>query len=178
MRYQCKSIISAILVVGALLSHSILVQAGEAKFFYQRLGGYGVVSAVVDDFASKLFDDSVVGARFFGMSDDSRQKFLQKNKNRACKVTGSPCKVISRPTSVNHRGFGIKVSEIAIVAQNLVDTLYQFNVPQSEHEEPLAMIETLRLDIFAVGNSKSAVLIVTSKAHAISGPDCYLRSDS
>jgi hypothetical protein len=60
MRYQCKSSISAILVAGAFLSHSILLQAAEEKSLYERLGGYGVVSAVDDDFAGKLFGDPVV----------------------------------------------------------------------------------------------------------------------
>ena len=47
----------------------------EEKSLYERLGGYDAVSAVVDDFAAKLFTDPVVGARFFGMSDDSREGF-------------------------------------------------------------------------------------------------------
>lgn len=72
MRYRCKSSIVAFFVAGVFLSHSILVQAAEEKSLYERLGGYDAVSAVVDDFAGKLFDDPVVGARFFYMSDDSR----------------------------------------------------------------------------------------------------------
>jgi hypothetical protein len=112
------------------------------------------------------------------MSDDSRQEFRQKNKNLVCKVTGGPCKVISRPTSVNHGGLGIKASEFAIVAQHLVDTLYKFNVPQREHEELMAIIGTLRPDIVEVEDNKSAVLLVINKSHAISGPDCYIGTDS
>ena len=60
MRYQCKSIISAILVAGVFLSHSILVHAAEEKSLYERLGGYDVVSAVVNVFAGKLFDDQAL----------------------------------------------------------------------------------------------------------------------
>ena len=45
------------------------------KSLYERLGGYDPISAVVDDFAPKLFNDPVVGKRFFGMSDDSREGF-------------------------------------------------------------------------------------------------------
>ncbi len=120
------------------------------KSLYQRLGGYDAVSAVVDDFAAKLFVDPVVGKRFFGMSDDSREGFRQKNKNLVCKVTGGPCKVISRSAKVTHGGLGIKASEFNIVVQHLVDTLNKFNVPDKEHKELLAIIGSLRPDIVEV----------------------------
>ena len=120
------------------------------KSLYQRLGGYDAISAVVDDFAAKLFVDPVVGKRFFGMSDDSREGFRQKNKNLVCKVTGGPCKVISRSAKVTHGGLGIKASEFNIVAQHLVDTLNKFNVPEKEHKELLAIIGSLRPDIVEI----------------------------
>ncbi len=122
----------------------------QEKSLYERLGGYDAVSAVVDDFAGKLFNDPVVGARFFGMSDDSREGFRQKNKNLVCNVTGGPCKIISRSAATTHRGLGIKASEFDIVAQHLVDTLNKFNVPEKEHKELMAIIGTLRPDIVEV----------------------------
>ncbi len=120
--------------------------SAQDKPLYERLGGYDAVSAVVDDFAGKLFTDPVVGKRFFGMSDDSREGFRQKNKNLVCKVTGGPCKIISRSAKVTHGGLGIKASEFNIVVQHLVDTLNKFGVPEKEHKELLAIIGTLRPD--------------------------------
>ncbi len=122
----------------------------QEKSLYERLGGYDAISAVVDDFATKLFADPVVGKRFFGMSDDSRQGFRQKNKNLVCNVTGGPCKVISRSAAVTHGGLGIKASEFDIVVNHLVDTLNKFKVPEKEHQELLAIIGTLRPDIVEV----------------------------
>ena len=142
-------VVLGIIAVGAFLGNSALGQSTE-KSLYERLGGYDAVSAVVDDFAGKLFVDPVVGARFFGMSDDSREGFRQKNKNLVCKVTGGPCKIISRPASTTHGGLGIKASEFNIVAQHLIDTLNKFNVPEKEHQELMAIIATLRPDIVEV----------------------------
>ena len=122
----------------------------QDKPLYERLGGYDAVSAVVDDFAAKLFSDPVVGKRCFGMSDDSREGFRQKNKNLVCKVTGGPCKIISRSAKVTHGGLGIKASEFNIVVQHLVDTLNKFQVPAKEQKELLAIIGTLRPDIVEV----------------------------
>ncbi len=139
-----------VVAVGAFLSGSALAQVATEKSLYERLGGYEAISAVIDDFAAKLFNDPVVGARFFGMSDDSREGFRQKNKNLVCNVTGGPCQIISRSAATTHRGLGIKASEFDIVAQHLVDTLNNFNVPQREHDELIAIIDTLRPDIVEV----------------------------
>ena len=122
----------------------------QEKSLYERLGGYEAISAVVDDFAPKLFADPVVGKRFFGMSDDSRQGFRQKNKNLVCAVTGGPCKIISRSAATTHGGLGIKASEFDIVAQHLVDTLNKFKVPEREHKELMAIIASLRPDIVEI----------------------------
>jgi hemoglobin len=119
----------------------------KEKSLYQRLGGYDAISAVVDDFAAKLFADPVVGKRFFGMGDDTRASFRQKNKNLVCIATGGPCKVISRPAKVVHGGLGIKASEFDIVVNHLVDTLNTFKVPEKEQNELLTIIGSLRPDI-------------------------------
>ena len=139
--------IATILALGIFTTGTSVAQE---KTLYERLGGYDAISAVVDDFAGKLFIDPIVGARFFGMSEDSREGFRQKNKNLVCNVTGGPCKIISRPAATTHGGLGIKASEFDIVAQHLVDTLNKFNVPEREHNELMAIIATLRPDIVEV----------------------------
>ena len=67
-------VVAAIFALGAFTTG---ISVAQEKTLYERLGGYEAVSAVVDDFAGKLFKDPVVGARFFGMSDDSREGFRQ-----------------------------------------------------------------------------------------------------
>ena len=140
-------VVAAIFAVGIFTTG---ISVAHEKTLYERLGGYDAVSAVVDDFAGKLFSDPVVGARFFGMSDDSREGFRQKNKNLVCNVTGGPCKIISRSAAKTHGGLSIKASEFDIVVQHLVDTLNKFKVPEKEHKELLAIIGTLRPDIVEV----------------------------
>ncbi len=144
------SAILGVFAIGAFLASSAYGETAMEKSLYDRLGGYDAVSAVVDDFAAKLFNDPVVGARFFGMSDDSREGFRQKNKNLVCAATGGPRKIISRSAATTHGGLGIKASEFAIVAQHLVDTLNKFNVPEKEHNELMAIIASLRPDIVEI----------------------------
>jgi len=144
------AMILGVFAMGVLLTTSVFAESEMEKPLYDRLGGYEAISAVVDDFAGKLFTDPVVGKRFFGMSDDSREGFRQKNKNLVCAATGGPCKIISRSAATTHGGLGIKASEFNIVAQHLVDTLNEFNVPEQEHNELMAIIATLRPDIVEV----------------------------
>ena len=141
--YQlCKT-----LAISSLLLISSLTSEAQEQALYQRLGGYEAISAVVDEFADRLFSDPVVGKRFFGMSDDSRAGFKQKNKNLVCAATGGPCKIISRSAKTTHGGLGIKASEFDIVAGHLVDVLNEFKVPKKEHDELMTIIASLRPDI-------------------------------
>ena len=119
----------------------------KGKSLYERLGGYEAISAVVDDFAPKLFADSRIAHFFRGMGDDTKQGFRQKNKNLVCNVTGGPCKIISRPAKTVHGGLGITEREFNIVVEHLVQTLEKFNVPQAEKSELLEIIGSLKPDI-------------------------------
>jgi hemoglobin len=121
--------------------------ATAQETLYKRLGGYDAISAVVDDFADRLFADPVVGKRFVGMGADTRALFKQKNKNLVCKVTGGPCLVISRPAKVVHAGMGISETEFQIVVGHLTAVLNKYRVPDREQKELLAIIESLKPDI-------------------------------
>jgi hemoglobin len=143
-RLSAVLVILGVLALGVLSSGSAL--AAE-KSLYERLGGYGAISAVVNDFAGKLFTDPKVGAFFKGMGTDTRKSFIQKNINLVCNVTGGPCKVISRPAKTVHSGLGITEADFNVVVNHLVGTLNKFKVPAKEKQELLAIIGTLKPDI-------------------------------
>ena len=136
-----------VIALSTLLSTPALSQEPAKKSLYERLGGYDAISAVVNDFAPKLFSDPQVGMFFKGMGTDTRKSFMQKNINLVCAVTGGPCKVISRPAKTVHGGLGITESDFNVVVNHLVDTLDKFKVPAKEKKELLAIIGTLKPDI-------------------------------
>ncbi len=121
--------------------------SATGRTLYERLGGYDAVSAVVNDFAAKLFIDPQVGPFFKGMGTDTRQSFIQKNINLVCNVTGGPCKILSRPAKTVHGGLGITEADFNVVVNHLVDTLDRFEVPAKEKRELLSIIGTLKPDI-------------------------------
>lgn len=146
-RWLATAVILTVFTAGLLLSSPALAQMPEDRSLYERLGGYGAISAVVNDFAQKLFTDPEVGAFFKGMGTDTRKSFIQKNINLACNVTGGPCKIISRSAKTVHGGLGITEDDFNVVANHLIDTLDAFNVPAKEKAEFLAIIDTLKPDI-------------------------------
>jgi len=114
---------------------------------YERLGGYDAISAVVEDFADKLFTDPKIKQFFRGMGTDTKESFKQKNKNLLSSVTGGPAKVISRPAKTVHGGLNITQGDFQIVAGHLKATLEKFKVPAQETKEVFEIIGTLRPDI-------------------------------
>jgi len=114
------------------------------RSLYERLGGYDAISAVVDVFLIKVWEDPVVGRYFVGMGTDTRNQLRQKNKNLMCANTGGPCKKINRPLAEAHVGLGVTDKEFDIVAGHLGTTLKEFKVPQKEYDELMTKVGGLR----------------------------------
>ncbi len=63
-----------------LLGTNSSLSFGETKrSLYERLGGYDAISAVVDVFLTKAWEDPVVGRYWVGMGTNTRNQLRQKN---------------------------------------------------------------------------------------------------
>ncbi len=119
----------------------------EEKSLYQRLGGYDAISAVVNEFADRLFADKKLD-RFFGaLSTDTQDKFKQFNTTLVCAATGGPCSYLGRAMTTAHQGMGVTNADFDIVAGHLAATLDKFKVPAAEKKELLDIIGSLRSQI-------------------------------
>jgi len=143
MRFFGK-LLSWVMFVVLLGTTSSLSLAETNRSLYERLGGYDAISAVVDVFLIKVWEDPVVGRYFVGMGTDTRNQLRQKNKNLMCANTGGPCKKINRPLAEAHVGLGVTDKEFDIVAGHLGTTLKEFKVPQKEFEELMTKVSGLR----------------------------------
>ncbi len=145
---KLKSYLAAFALItatgSAFATGPALAEEATEKSLYDRLGGYTGVSAVVDEFADRLFHDPKIAQFFAGMGDDTRASFKQKNKNLVCAATGGPCKIISRNADVVHGGLGITGADFNVVAGHLKDVLDEFEVPAKEQDELFAIILSLK----------------------------------
>jgi len=127
-----------------LLSTPNLIHAEETKSLFDRLGGKGAITAVVDEFVNRIVADSRVNGRF-GSTDVKRFKML--NTELVCMATGGPCKYSGRDMKDTHNGMRISEKEFDIVAGHLVKTLKKFKVPKQETKELMGIIGSLKKDI-------------------------------
>jgi hemoglobin len=116
----------------------------EEGTLYKRLGGYDAISAVVNEFADRLFSDKKLD-RFFGaLSTDSQDRFKELNTSLVCSATGGPCSYLGRAMTTAHQGMGVADVNFDVVASHLVATLDKFKVPTAEKEELLGIIGSMR----------------------------------
>jgi len=134
---------AATLSMGMLVLPTITL-AEEKASLYDRLGGKGAITAVVDMFADRLVADPQVGGRF-ASADVKRFKML--NTELVCMATGGPCQYQGRDMKSTHNGMRISEKEFNIVAGHLKATLKKFKVPQQERKELLGIIGSLKKDI-------------------------------
>ena len=142
--YRCSRIVCLAAICIVFGAFATTAHAEAQKSLYERLGGYDAISAVVDVFLTKVWDDPVVGRYFIGMGTDTRNQLRQKNKNLLCFNTGGPCKKINRPLNVTHEGLGITDQEFDIVANHLGETLKEFKIPEKEYGEVMKKVGGLR----------------------------------
>jgi hemoglobin len=119
----------------------------QEKSLYERLGGYEALSAVADDFITRLATDKLLGRFVIGLSDDSKGKLRQHFVEFLCKATGGSCVYLGRDMKTSHKGLAITKKDWDQSVKLLIETLDKFKVPAKEKDEVLAAIGTLEKDI-------------------------------
>ncbi len=138
-------VVAGVLALAASVWVSPNLNRAEAeKSLYDRLGGKGAITAVVDEFVNRTVADSRVNFRF--ASTDAKQ-FKALNVDFVCQATGGPCQYQGKDMKTAHRGMRISDAEFDILAGHLTATLKKFKVPRRERQELLAIIASTRKDI-------------------------------
>jgi len=119
----------------------------QARSLYQRMGGYDVIAAVIDDLFAILHEDPDFARFFGGRSQDSAIRARQLLVDQMCALSGGPCHYIGRDMRTSHSGLGISdVEWEANMAASDV-ALAKNGVDDAERAEFLALFERYRDDI-------------------------------
>jgi hemoglobin len=121
--------------------------SGSEKSLYQRLGGYDVIAAVVDDLFAEMRADPQLMRFSAGRGLDSRNRSRQLTVDQLCALAGGPCVYIGRDMRTSHAGLGVTREEWRITIRHLVQSLDRFKVPEKEKEEFVALFERYRDEI-------------------------------
>jgi len=114
---------------------------------YQRLGGYDVIAAVVDDLFEMLRNDSRFSRFAMGRSLDSHQRARQLLVDQICHSAGGPCFYIGRDMKTSHMGLGITEAEWETNLEYTRQALRNHNVGEHEMNEVVALFQRYKADI-------------------------------
>jgi hemoglobin len=111
---------------------------------YERLGGKDAITAVIDDFVARCAADERINGKF-ARTDIGRLRAMLVDQ--VCQATGGPCTYQGRDMRETHDGMGVTAGEFDALVEDLIATLNQFGVPQSEQDELLELLGPMRSDI-------------------------------
>ena len=108
---------------------------------YERLGGKGAITAVVDDFVGRVAADTRING-FFVNANIPRLK--TRLVNQICEASGGPCIYAGSDMKTAHRGMGITNTAFDALVEDLVAALDTFKVPAKEKNELLSVLGPMR----------------------------------
>jgi hemoglobin len=126
------------------------MQAEETQSLYDRLGGVYVIAVVVDDFIDRIMSDPRLNAN--PRVDEAHhrvtpQGFKYYVTEQICWAAGGPQTYSGRSMFDTHRELLITGQEWDAFMDDLDQTLTQFDVPERERGELVAIVESTKDDI-------------------------------
>jgi hemoglobin len=138
-------IISAGMLAMALSSVAVLMaEIPHGKSLYARLGGKGAITAVVNEFVSRVAADDRINAYFAGADLEKLKTHLV---NQICQASGGPCKYTGKNMKAAHEGMMITTADFNALVEDLIATLDKFKVGEKEKGELLAVLGPMKGDI-------------------------------
>lgn len=121
-----------------------------SRTLYERLGGKGAITAVIDDFVARCAADPRINGKF-ARTDVARLK--SSLVDQVCEATGGPCTYSGRDMHTTHEGMSVTGGEFDALVADLGATLDRFSVPEAEKNELLGALAPMRSDIVEVESS-------------------------
>jgi hemoglobin len=113
---------------------------------YERIGGYDVIAAFVDDTYRMLRNDPKF-ARFAARSVDTQKRSRQLLVDQLAQLAGGPCFYIGRDMKTSHVGLRITQDEWDTSIGYTRQALKNHNVGDRELEEMVAIFQQFEADI-------------------------------
>jgi hemoglobin len=117
------------------------------KTLHERLGGYDAIAAVANNLLPRLQADSQLGRFWEHRGEDGIAREKQLLIDFLCSNAGGPMYYTGRDMKLSHEGMRINESDWSVFIGHLNDTLDSFQVPQREHDEVVAFIQSTKADI-------------------------------
>lgn len=131
-------------IVGGCATTETTPTTEPSGSLYQRLGGKPAITAVVDDFVSRVAADTRINARF---ANANIPRLKMNLVDQICQASGGPCTYTGRDMKTAHAGMAIANADFDALVGDLVAALNKFKVGDREKNELLAVLGPMRKDI-------------------------------
>jgi hemoglobin len=121
-----------------------------ASSLFERLGGTGAVTAVVEDFSARCAKDARINSKF-ARTDIPRLRSMLIDQ--VSEATGGPAKYTGRDMKTAHVDMGVTTAEFNALVEDLVATLNKFGVGKREQDELLGILGPLKSDIVEIDST-------------------------
>lgn len=134
--------------LAVLCAAPAFAQAKE-KPLYERLGGKPAITAVVDEFVSRVAADARINSFFAAAASDAARlaRFKSTLVDQICEATGGPCQYKGKSMKAAHMGMGVTGAHFDALVSDLVGALDAFKVPAHEKDQLLGALGPMRADI-------------------------------
>jgi hemoglobin len=147
MKSRAISLVSGVLLL-AMLAGPTGAFAKE-KSLYDRLGGKKAITAVVDEFVSRVAADNRINAFFKATASDPARlaKFKGNLVDQICQASGGPCKYMGKDMKTAHAGMGITSADFDALVEDLSGALDKFKVDAKSKNDLLGALAPMKADI-------------------------------
>ena len=141
---QLGGIPAAVMSVVLMTGPAAGADGAKAKSLYDRLGGKGAITAVVDTFVGNVGGDKRING-FFASTDLGKLKMHLVNQ--ICEASGGPCTYTGRTMKQTHAGMGVDDAAFNALVEDLVKALDHHKVGKAEKDELLGILGPMKSDI-------------------------------
>jgi len=126
-----------------------VAQAADTRTLYQRLGGKPAITAVVDEFVSRVAADTRINAFFAATAADPQRLAAFKGKlvDQICEASGGPCKYRGKDMRSAHAGMGVTSADFDALVEDLTAALDKFKVAAADKSALLGVLGPMKADI-------------------------------
>lgn len=133
-----------VLTVVLLAGAGCVASQPQGKPLYDRLGGKGGITAVVETFVGNVGGDARING-YFASTDLAKLKVHLVNQ--ICEASGGPCKYSGRTMKQTHAGMGVTDAAFGALVEDLVAALDHHKVGKTEKDELLGALGPMKSDI-------------------------------
>lgn len=138
---------TALLALSALFGASACsptVPLAPRTSLFERLGGMQNLTAVVDDFVSKISTDPRSKRTFEGVN---LVRLKASVVSHICSLSGGPCKYEGDSMALAHRGMALTSEELQVMGEYVDQALTRRGVAKDDREELETILDKLSAEV-------------------------------